>query len=391
MTNLDYSDYVGRIAVGKIVNGRLQAGAQTVLLKKGEVAGRFPLTHLYTYKGLERLAAKEIMAGDIAAVAGVEEAFIGDTLADPEDPRALPAISVEEPTISMDFSVNTSPMAGREGSQVTSRQIKARLEKETLYNVSIRVEDGPTSDTFKVYARGELQLAVLVETMRREGFELSLSKPQHHHQEGGRGDQRAPGLAGGGRAEEYVGVVTEKLASAGARCARCSTTARAGCAWSSRSHRGAHRLPLPVPPDTRGTGISHLVIGYAPLRRGHRRAHPTARWSATAWARRWPTPSSICSPGAPSSWSPASLLPRPHRGAETRGRWDIAVNITKERSSPTCGPRAAMRPCAWCRRGASPGAAMEYINEDELVDGDPKSIRLRKKGELKLGGARKNL
>ena len=127
-----------------------------------------------------------IPAGDIAAVAGVEDIFIGDTLGDLAGPAALPAITVEEPTISMVFSVNTSPLAGKDGRYLTSRHIKERLDKELLYNVSIRVEQAENRDSFRVSARGELQLAVLVETMRREGFELSLSKPEGHHPPGGR-------------------------------------------------------------------------------------------------------------------------------------------------------------------------------------------------------------
>jgi GTP-binding protein len=148
VTNLDYSDYVGRIAVGKIVGGKLQAGRQVALMKKGEEEGHYGLSQVYTYQGLQRVAVEEIGAGDIAAVAGVEEAFIGDTLADPEDPRPLPAISVEEPTMSMEFSINTSPLAGTEGKLVTSRQIKDAPGKGDSVQRLIRVEPGQTTDSF---------------------------------------------------------------------------------------------------------------------------------------------------------------------------------------------------------------------------------------------------
>ncbi|MCG2772545.1 MAG: GTP-binding protein, partial [Desulfobacterales bacterium] len=139
VTNLDYSDYVGLIAVGKIVNGALRQGHEVVLLKRGEEAGKVHLSQVYSYDGLDRNSREVLEAGDIAAVAGVPAAFIGDTLSDPDDPRALPVITVEEPTISMIFSVNTSPLAGKEGRLLTSRHIKERLDKEVLYNVSIRV------------------------------------------------------------------------------------------------------------------------------------------------------------------------------------------------------------------------------------------------------------
>ena len=142
VTSLDYSDYVGLIAVGKIVSGELKRGQEVALLKQGELAGKAHLTVLYSFEGLDRVEPEVVRAGDIAAVAGVPAAFIGDTLGDPLDPRPLPGITVEEPTISMVFSVNTSPLAGKEGKLVTSRQIKERLDKEVLYNVSIRVEPG---------------------------------------------------------------------------------------------------------------------------------------------------------------------------------------------------------------------------------------------------------
>ena len=166
---------MGLIAVGKIVNGAMRQGQEVILMKKGEEAGKVHLSQILSYDGLDRTPREVITAGDIAAVAGVPAAFIGDTLADPEDPRALPVITVEEPTISMIFSVNTSPLAGKEGRLLTSRHIKERLDKEVLYNVSIRIEPGPSRESFQVSARGELQLAVLIEMMRREGFEVSLS------------------------------------------------------------------------------------------------------------------------------------------------------------------------------------------------------------------------
>ncbi|HSO72871.1 MAG TPA: GTP-binding protein, partial [Thermodesulfobacteriota bacterium] len=150
VTNLDYSDYVGRIAVGKVVNGRLQKRQQVALLKNGEAAGQALLSQIYSYEGLSRIEQESIEAGDIAAVAGVAEVFIGDTLGDPLDPRPLPIITVEQPTLSMVFSVNTSPLGGREGQLLTSRHIKERLDKELLYNVSIGVEAAESRDSYKV-------------------------------------------------------------------------------------------------------------------------------------------------------------------------------------------------------------------------------------------------
>lgn len=393
VTNLDYSDYVGRIAVGKIVSGRLEAGDQVALLKKGEMAGRFGLSQVYTYQGLERLAVNELSAGDIAAVAGVEDAFIGDTLGDPDDPRPLPAISVEEPTMSMDFSINTSPLAGREGSLVTSRQIRARLDKEILYNVSIRVEDRDTTDSFKVSARGELQLAVLVETMRREGFELSLSKPQIITRLVDGVMVEPLELAVVDVPDTYMGVVTEKLS---ARRGKMTKMLNNG--------KGRVRLEFEIPTrgligyrsqfltDTRGTGIlTTLVIGHAPFAgeipgrpNGSLVSDRSGKAVAFAIFHLQPRGSIFVNPGDPVY---AGLIV----GQNSRTD-DISVNITKEKkltNMRASGADEALRLIP--PRRFTLEQAMEYINEDELVEVTPQSIRLRKKGALKLGGARKNI
>jgi len=393
VTNLDYSDYVGRIAVGKVVSGVLRAGEQIALLKKGEAAGHFGLSQLYTYQGLQRLSVEEVLAGDIAAVAGVEDAFIGDTLADPDDPRPLPVISVEEPTMSMDFSLNTSPLAGREGKQVTTRQIRARLEKETLYNVSIRVEAKPTTDSFKVSARGELQLAVLVETMRREGFELSLSKPQIITKTVDGVLSEPLELAVVDVPDEYVGVVTEKLS---ARRGKMSKMLNNG--------KGRVRLEFEIPTrgligyrsqfltDTRGTGIlTTLVIGHVryagdiPGRtNGSLVSDRMGKAVAYAIFHLQPRGSIFVEPGDPSY--PGLIVGQNSRPV------DIAVNITKEKKLTNIRASASDEALRLIPpRRFTLEQAMDYINEDELVEVTPKSIRLRKKGELKLGGARKNI
>lgn len=393
VTNLDYSDYVGRIAVGKIVSGRLRAGDQTVLLKNGEPAGRFGLNHVYTYQGLDRLPVDELEAGDIAAVAGVEGVFIGDTLGDPDDPRPLPTISVEEPTMSMDFSINTSPLAGREGRLVNSRQIKARLEKETLYNVSIRVEPGQTSESFKVSARGELQLAVLVETMRREGFELSLSKPRIITREIDGVLSEPLELAVVDVPDEYVGVVTEKLS---ARRGKMTKMLNNGL--------GRVRMEFEIPTrgligyrsqfltDTRGTGIlTTLVIGHTPhageipgRTNGSLVSDRAGKAVAYAIYHLQPRGSIFVEPG-----DPAYLGLIVGQNSRTE---DIAVNITKEKKLTNIRAAATDEALRLVPpRRFTLEQAMEYINDDELVEVTPLSVRLRKKKTLKLGGARKNV
>ena len=381
VTNLDYSDYVGLIAVGKIVNGAMRQGQEVVLMKKGEEAGKVHLSQILSYDGLDRTPREVITAGDIAAVAGVPAAFIGDTLTDPEDPRALPVITVEEPTISMMFSVNTSPLAGKEGRLLTSRHIKERLDKEVLYNVSVRVEPGPTRESFRVSARGELQLAVLIEMMRREGFELSLSKPKVLTQEVD-GETREPlELAVVDIPEEFVGIVTEKLSS------------RRGRLMKMVNHgSGRVRLEFEIPSrgligfrgqflnDTRGTGLLNaLLVGTTPYA-----GEIVGRINGVLVADR---------PGRAVSYAIFHLQPRgtifvkpndpAYRGlivGENTRPDDMVVNISKEKkltNMRASGTDEALRLVP--ARQFTLEQAMEFINDDELVEVTPQSIRLRKR------------
>jgi GTP-binding protein len=381
VTNLDYSDYVGLIAVGKIVNGALRQGQEVVLLKKGEPAGKAHLSQVYSYDGLDQNSREVLQAGDIAAVAGVPAAFIGDTLSDPDDPRALPVITVEEPTISMIFSVNTSPLAGKEGRLLTSRHIKERLDKEVLYNVSIRVEPAETRDAFRVSARGELQLAVLIEMMRREGFELSLSKPKVLTQEVD-GETREPlELAVVDIPEEFVGIVTEKLSS------------RRGRLMKMVNHgSGRVRLEFEIPSrgligfrgqflnDTRGTGLLNaLLVGTTPYA-----GEIVGRINGVLVADR---------PGRAVPYAIFHLQPRgtifvkpndpTYRGmivGENTRPDDMVVNISKEKKLTNiraAGTDEALRLVP--ARQFTLEQAMEFINDDELVEVTPQSIRLRKK------------
>ena len=385
VTNLDWSDYVGRIAVGKVVNGVLAQGSRVALMKKGESAGVSALRELYTFSGLERVPAKSVAAGDIAAVAGVENAFIGDTFCDPEDPHPLPAISVEEPTMSMEFSVNSSPLSGTEGSILTSRQIKARLEKETLYNVSIRVAPGETPDAFVVSARGELQLAVLVETMRREGFELSLSNPRIITKEIHGVKSEPLEIAVIDVPEGYVGVITEKM------------SARRGKMTKMVNHgSGRVRLEFKIPTrgligyrsqfltDTRGEGIlTTLVIGHTPYAgdisgrtNGSLVSDRSGKAVTYAIFHLQPRGQIFVKPNDP-------VYPGLVVGENSRSQ-DIVVNITKEKKLTNI--RAAMSDEALRLippRTFTLEQAIEYINDDELVEVTPKSIRLRKKGKIK--------
>ncbi|MCB9264198.1 MAG: translational GTPase TypA [Lewinellaceae bacterium] len=178
ITSLDYSNYIGRIAIGRLQRGKLRNGQQVSLVKKDGSIQKSKIRNLFVFDGFNRLETEEVNAGEICAIFGVDGFEIGDTIADPETPEALPTIAIDEPTMSMVFTINDSPFFGKEGKFVTSRHIKDRLEKELERNLALRVEDAGSADTFRVYGRGVLHLSVLIETMRREGYELQIGQPQ---------------------------------------------------------------------------------------------------------------------------------------------------------------------------------------------------------------------
>jgi GTP-binding protein len=380
VTTLQYSDYVGRIAVGKVVNGALRHGQEVALLKADGAMRKAALSVVYTYQALNRVERDVIQAGDIAAVAGVEDVFIGDTLGDPADPRPLPVITVEEPTISMVFSVNTSPLAGQDGKFLTSRHIKERLDKELLYNVSLRVEQAENRDSFRVSARGELQLAVLVETMRREGFELSLSKPRIITREVDGQLLEPMELAVVDVPEKFIGIVTEMLSGR-----------RGQMMKMINNGFGRVRLEFEIPSrgligfrsqfltDTRGTGILNaLLIGHSP-HAGEIAGRPNGvlvsdrdgRAVTYAIHHLQPRGTMFINPGEPVY---AGMIV----GENSRSD-DLRVNITKEKKLTNIrasGTDEALRLIP--PRQFTLEQAMEYISDDELVEVTPKSIRLRK-------------
>jgi GTP-binding protein len=380
VTNLHYSDYVGRIAVGKIVNGSLRYGQEVALLKPSEPPRKSGLSVVYSYEGLERVERDIVDAGDIAAVAGVDDVFIGDTLGDLLDPRPLPTITVEEPTIAMVFSVNTSPLAGKEGKYLTSRHIKERLDKELLYNVSIRVEQAENRDSFQVSARGEMQLAVLVETMRREGYELSLSKPRIITREVDGQTVEPLELAVVDVPENFVGIVTEMLSSRRGQMTKMINNGfgRVRLEFEIPS-RGLIGLRSQFLTDTRGTGILNtLVIGHTP-HAGQITGRPNGvlvsdrHGKAVTYAIFHLQPRGIIfvNPGDP-------VYEGMIVGENSRAE-DMWVNITKEkkltniRASGTDEALRLIPPKQFTLE-----LAMEYIDDDELVEVTPKSIRLRK-------------
>ncbi|MHC1728331.1 MAG: translational GTPase TypA [Syntrophobacteraceae bacterium] len=380
VTTLNHSDYVGRIAIGKVVNGALRQAQEVMLLKADGTSRKASLTVVYTYVGLNRVECASAEAGDIAAVAGVDDLFIGDTLADPLAPVALPVITVEEPTISMVFSVNTSPLAGKEGKYLTSRHIKERLDKELLYNVSLRVEQAENRESYKVSARGELQLAVLVETMRREGFELSLSRPKVITKQIDGQLCEPMELAVIDLPEKYIGIVTEMMSARRGQMTKMINNGfgrvRLEFEISSRGLIGFRSQFLT---DTRGTGILNaLLIGYQPhvgeisgRQNGVLVSDREGKAVAFAIFHLQPRGTIFVNPGDPAYTGMVV-------GENSRSE-DMWVNITKEKKLTNIrasGSDEALRIIP--PRQFSLEQAMEYIGDDELLEVTPRSIRLRK-------------
>ncbi|WP_321530997.1 translational GTPase TypA [uncultured Desulfuromonas sp.] len=267
VTSIDYNDYIGRIATGKIFNGQIKEGDTVARIDKDGNIKRGRISKLIGYQGLQQVSIEQASAGDIVTIAGFEEISISESLASVDDPQPLPYVNIDEPTLSMNFIVNSSPFAGNEGKYVTSRNIFERLQKELRTNVSLRVEETDNTDTFKVSGRGELHLSILIENMRREGFELAVSKPEVIFKE--ENGQRLEPLEYLciDVPEEFQGTVIEKLGRRKAELA------------SMKQMDGTNRLEFNIPArgligfrtefmtDTRGTGtMSHSFVEYAPYK-----------------------------------------------------------------------------------------------------------------------------
>ena len=264
VANLDYSDYLGRMAIGRVFSGTLRQGDEVSICKLGGAVQKTRITKMYSFEGLKRVEETEARPGDVLAIAGVDGITIGETVSDPDDPRPLPPVQIDEPTIAMTFAVNTSPFAGREGRYVTSRNLRERLDKELLTNVSIGVADGDGADSFRVSGRGELQLAILVETMRREGYELMVGKPQILTKKiDGKLHEPLEHLTVD-CPEEFVGVVMEQLGSRKAKTSKMVNhgSGRVRIEFEIAS-RGLIGLRSEILTDTRGTAmLNSLFAGY---------------------------------------------------------------------------------------------------------------------------------
>jgi GTP-binding protein len=381
VTNIDYNDYVGRLAVGRVFAGTVSQAQIVGIVDQAGQMRKVKITNLYQFQGLKRADADSATVGDIVAIAGMEGVNIGDTITDPEKPKALPRIAVDEPTISMVFSINNSPFSGKEGKYVTSRHLKERLEKELLYNVAIRMEPMEATDSFKVMGRGELQLAILIEMMRREGYELSVAQPETITKEI-KGKVHEPmELLVVDCPEEFIGTVTQKLGSRKGRMMKMSNHGHGRVRMEFRiPSRGLIGFRSEFLTDTRGTGLlNHLFDGYEPWH-----GPITKRLTGALVADR---------PGKATTYALFHLQPRGelfikentpvYEGmivGENARENDLDVNVVKEKKLTNIRASGADEALHLVPpRLLSLEQAIEFIAEDELVEVTPQSIRLRKR------------
>jgi GTP-binding protein len=379
VTNLDYSDYLGRLAVGRIVNGTLTANS-TVGIARETGVEKAKIGIVYSHEGLKRVEVQEAIAGDIVALAGLEEVSIGDSLVDLEDPHPLPRIAVDEPTMAMVFSANNSPFGGREGQYVTARQIRARLEKEALHNVAIRLEI-LGNDAFKVMGRGELQLAILIETMRREGFELSVSKPEIVTREIDGVLHEPMEIVQVDCPEVHVGVVTQKLGTRKGKMSEMHNPGHGRVRLSFRiPSRGLIGFRSEFLTDTRGTGIlNHLFDGWSewqgPIAGRATGALVSDRaGKTTTYALYHLEPRGTLFMGPGNEVYEGMIV-----GESTRDS-DLDVNVTREKkltNMRAAGADEALRLAP--PREMTLDRALEWIDADELVEITPGAIRVRKR------------
>jgi GTP-binding protein len=380
VTNLDASPYVGRVAICRIHHGWIRRGQQVAWCRHDGTVERVKVTELYLTESLERVQADEAGPGEIIAVAGIPDVTIGETLADPLDPRPLAVLTVDEPSLSVTLGVNTSPLAGLEGSKVTARLIKARLDAELVGNVSIRVLPTDRPDTWEVQGRGELQLAVLVELMRREGFELTVGKPQVvTHVMGGAVHEPVERVSID-IPEDYVGVVTQLLAL---RRGRMEQMVNHGTGWVRIEElvpaRGLIGIRTEFLTETRGTGVLHHVFeAYEPWH-GELRTRPTG--SLVADRRGQATTHALLNLQERGSLfiDPGAEVYEGMIVGENPRAEDIDVNPTRERKltnmrSSTAEELVRLIP----PRLLSLEQALEFIREGECAEVTPVSVRLRK-------------
>jgi GTP-binding protein len=379
ISNIDYDEYIGRIGIGRVERGSAERNKQAVLCKDDATTQNVKITKLFTFKGLDRVDAEKVRFGDIIAIAGIPGINIGETVCDPECVEPLPFVKIDEPTVSMNFMINNSPFAGKEGKFVTSRNIRERLMRELETNVSLRVEETDSTDSFKVSGRGELHLSILIETMRREGYEFAVSRPRVIYKEE-KGIRQEPfellmiDVPG-----EYTGVVVEKI------------NMRKGELVDMSTEGGSTRLEFKIPArgligyrnefmtDTKGNGIlNHIFCGYRDYagdiperQRGSIIAHE--RGETTAYGLFNAQERGRLFVGAGVNVYEGMIV------GENARLEDIIINVCRKKqltNTRASGSDESLRLTP--ATVLSLEQSLEFIADDELVEVTPQSIRLRK-------------
>jgi len=381
VTMLDWDDYVGRLVIGRIFNGTVKQADRVAVVHRDGSVSPAKVTVLYGYEGLKRVDIAEASAGDIVAIAGIEQVEIGETVADAERPQALPAIRIDEPTVSMLFSANVSPFAGRDGRYVTSTQLRERLFKERRINVGVRVEETDSPDIFRVSGRGELQLAILIEMMRREGHEMEVGKPQIiTHEEGGRTLEPMEHLVID-IPEEYIGAVTQKIGP------------RRGAMTKMVNHgTGRVRLEYRIPArgligyrtefltDTRGTGLLNHIFDDWDEWQGDIAHRQNGALVADRLGRTTAYAIDHLQARGEMFVGPVEQVYEGQIVGENSRDSDMDVNITKEKKltnmrSSTADEGVKLTP----PRIMNLEQSLEWVREDELLEVTPHALRLRKR------------
>ncbi len=379
--SLDWDDYVGRLIIGRIANGTVRQSDRVAVLRRDGSTEFAKVTVLYSYEGLKRVEVPEASAGELVALAGIESIEIGETVADPEHQKALPPISIDEPTVAILFYSNISPFAGREGKFVTSRHLRERLWKEGRLNVGIRVEETDSPDTFRVSGRGELQLAILIEMMRREGYEMEVGKPEIITKVEGGQTLEPLELLVVDCPEEFIGIVTQKV---GPRRGQMTKMVNHGTGRVRMEYRipsrGLIGYRTEFLTDTKGAGLlNHLFGGYAPWQGDipHRESGALVsdrpgRVTAYAIDHLQARGEIFVEPGEP-------VYEGQIVGEHSREN-DLDVNITKEKKLTNMRASTADEAIRLVPpRRMSLEQHLEWIREEELLEVTPQSLRLRKK------------
>ncbi len=381
VANLDYNDYVGRLAIGRIFSGEINVGDQIAVVKPDRSIQKTKVSQLYVFEGLKREPVDKAGCGEIVALAGIENINIGDTITSVENPQPLPVIAVDEPTIAMIFGVNNSTFAGREGRFVTSRQVKERLDKEILGNVAIRVEETESPDQFKVSGRGELQLAILIEMMRREGYELQVSKPEAITREVDGKTVEPIEAVVVDCPDEFIGVIAEALGRRKGQMTKMVNhgTGRVRLEFETPS-RGLIGFRNEFLTETKGTGLLNTMF---------------LRWGEWLGAMRGRSTGALVADrtGETTTYSlynlqeRGTLFVRPgtrvYEGmiiGENARAVDLDVNVIKEKKLTNMRASTADEAMRLVPpKELSLEQALEFIADDELVEVTPQTIRLRKR------------